>query len=170
MVMKVIKYPCWLNTWIGTGFLVLSLTGPSCVIPKGANGPGGKPDLSKKEEPPIPAEIETFIFREGVFVRESLDTLPEPVGGFNKIFMENRLRYPALARENGIQGTLLVTTIVNEFGAVEEYFLKNSLGGGIDEEVLRLMAELKKISFVAPTKNGIPVKAKFDIPFKFSLS
>ena len=124
---------------------------------------------SKKMEAPIPVETETFIFREGGFVRDSLDTRPEPVGGFNKIFMENRLRYPAQARENGIQGTLLVTTIVNEFGMVEEYYLKNSLGGGIDEEVLRLMAELKNISFTAPTKNGIPVKAKFDIPFRFVL-
>ncbi len=71
--------------------------------------------------------------------------LPRYGGGrdqFKKFISEN-LRYPAPAREAGIEGFVMVAYDILDNGSVENQHVVKSLGYGCDEEALRLIGMLQ---------------------------
>jgi len=77
-----------------------------------------------------------------------------------------KLKYPSLARKAGIEGTVLVKTLIDKEGNVLETELFKSVGAGCDEEALEYVKLLK---FKPGTQQDKPVKVWMVIPIKFIL-
>jgi protein TonB len=77
------------------------------------------------------------------------------------------VRYPALARENKIEGTVVVSFVVNKLGNVEDIKIVRDIGMGCGDEVLRAIHKLGK--FKPGKQNGRPVSVVYRLPVKFSL-
>ena len=97
------------------------------------------------------------------------DTPPTPIGGteaWHRHLSEN-LTYPMSARMRGIQGTVLVSFIVNTDGSVEQVELVRGIGGGCDEEALRII----KISprWSPGMIKGKAVRTRMTLPTRFML-
>ncbi|MFZ1705318.1 MAG: energy transducer TonB [Saprospiraceae bacterium] len=78
------------------------------------------------------------------------------------------LRYPAEAFYQKIEGPMIAELIINEKGQVESYTMKKKIGGGCEEEFIRLIETY--LQQWEPGKNdGIPVKSRKVIPLRMKL-
>lgn len=86
--------------------------------------------------------------------------------GFNK-FLSRTIRYPAVARQNNIQGRVIASFIVERDGSITHLRIIRGIGSGCDEEVIRV------ISLSPPWKpghlNGKLVRVKYALPVAFAL-
>jgi len=98
-----------------------------------------------------------------------VEQMPEFPGGQAKMFkfISKNIKYPAMARENGISGTVFVMFVVNEDGAISDVQVRRGIGGGCDEEALRVVKKMPKWN--AGKQRGKPVKVSFTLPIKFKL-
>lgn len=82
-------------------------------------------------------------------------------------YLGSSIKYPAIAKDAGIQGTVFVTFVVNEKGDVKDVKVLRSIGGGCDEEAIRVVKSMPKWS---PGKQrGKAVKVQYNLPIKFTL-
>ena len=128
---------------------------------------------SPKEQQPSPSieNAKSLVFINGAFVKSDVEKTATPVGG-NDAFLhkaDGSLKYPAQARENGIQGTVIIEFVVNEFGQMEDARIKKDIGYGCGEEALRCLKLGVQDGYEPAIKDGKPVKVKLDLPMKFSL-
>jgi protein TonB len=83
-------------------------------------------------------------------------------------FLQDNLRYPAIARESGIQGTIYITFVVERDGSLTDIKILRGIGGGCDEEAMRVVKLMPKW---APGKQrGKAVRTQFNMPIKFTLA
>lgn len=83
-------------------------------------------------------------------------------------FLQQNIQYPQMARESGIQGTVYVTFVVEKNGAVTDVRVLRGIGGGCDEEAVRVIKAMPKWN---PGKQrGKPVRVQFNMPIKFTLA
>ncbi|MFM9951651.1 MAG: energy transducer TonB [Saprospiraceae bacterium] len=86
-------------------------------------------------------------------------------------FVYKNIKYPALARENGISGTVVVSFVVEKDGKLSGLELAKDIGGGCGTEALRvvnLMTE-KGLTWTAGKQRGRPVRVQFNLPVKYRL-
>lgn len=83
-------------------------------------------------------------------------------------FLQDNIKYPQMARESGIQGTVYVTFVVERSGAVTDVRILRGIGGGCDEEALRVVQNMPK--WEPGKQRGKPVRVQFNMPIKFSLA
>jgi TonB family protein len=98
-----------------------------------------------------------------------VDTPPSPVGGFEawSRHLSENLTYPTSARMKGIQGTVLVSFIVNTDGTIEGIELVQGIGGGCDEEAIRIIKSSP--SWTPGMIKGKAVRTRMKIPIGFRL-
>jgi len=97
------------------------------------------------------------------------DTQPAFPGGEKEmmLFMGRNLRYPATAQRAGIQGTVLLSFTVMADGSIEAIKVLKALGGGLDEEAIRMV---KKMPAWKPAlANNVPVAASYLFPVNFKI-
>ena len=82
-------------------------------------------------------------------------------------YLTKNLRYPELAKENNIQGRVVVEFIVDEEGRIGKAVVKKGIGGGCDEEALRVVKNMPK--WKAGRQNGKAVKVYLMLPIVFKL-
>lgn len=82
-------------------------------------------------------------------------------------FVASRIRYPAVARENGIEGMVHVQFVIGKTGEIEKISILRDIGGGCGAEVDRVMKLLPK--WTPGIQCGRPVKVAYTAPVKFSL-
>jgi len=81
------------------------------------------------------------------------------------------MKYPAMARENGVQGTVILTLTVNEVGQVTESKIKQDLREGCGEAALKAVRLASTKATLPPIyKDGMPQKVKMDMPVRFSFN
>ncbi|MBK8566640.1 MAG: energy transducer TonB [Saprospiraceae bacterium] len=104
-----------------------------------------------------------------IFGMNEVDIKPDfPLGEREMfIYMYSRIKYPPLARENGVDGTALIEFIVEKDGTLSHYKIRNCLSHGIGEESLRMAKLFSK--FKPGIKNGQPVRVLYVLPVKFKL-
>jgi len=97
----------------------------------------------------------------------STDILPEYVGGVEALYkwLHDNTKYPQLARETGISGTVYVSFVIERDGSVTDINLMNNIGGGCGEEALRVMNLMPK--WKAGRQNNKPVRVQLNLPIKF---
>jgi len=88
--------------------------------------------------------------------------------GEMQAYINSHLNYPDAARESNIDGTVSVRFVVNEDGSVSDATIIRGIGGGCDEEALRMVNGMLK--WQPGKQNGIAVKVYFTLPIKFVLN
>lgn len=83
------------------------------------------------------------------------------------IHLYSNINYPALARENGIQGTVVIGFTVDKAGKLRDAKVEKSVGGGCDEESLRVISSMP--NWVPGEVEGKVVTTRFYIPVRFRL-
>ncbi len=82
-------------------------------------------------------------------------------------YMGKHIKYPAIARENNIQGTVVIRFVVNEFGEISQPEIVRDIGGGCGQEALRVV---KNMPVWEPGRQrDRKVKVYFNLPVKFRL-
>jgi len=115
---------------------------------------------------PVFEEEEEVVEMEIFTVVESMPNYP---GGdeARMRFLQENIKYPQMARESGIQGTVYVTFVVETDGSVTDVRVLRGIGGGCDEEAIRVINLMPKWN---PGKQrGKPVRVQFNMPIKFTL-
>lgn len=94
---------------------------------------------------------------------------PEFSGGYEAMlkFLTSHMIYPALAQESGIQGTVFVQFVVSKTGKISNVKILRGIGGGCDEEAVRVVKEMP--NWIPGRQNGQAVPVMFQIPVKFQL-
>ena len=95
-----------------------------------------------------------------------VDEKAKPPKQYQDIINQN-LRYPAMARANGIEGRVMVSFVVEADGSITDVRFEKDPGGGLGEEAVRVVRLLPK--FTPALLAGKPVKSRFRIPISFSL-
>ncbi|MEP7168078.1 MAG: energy transducer TonB [Bacteroidota bacterium] len=81
-------------------------------------------------------------------------------------YLRSNIKYPPLARENGIEGTVYVTFIVDKDGKVKEPKLLRGVTG-LDEEALRVISRMP--DWKPGKQNGRTVAVQYNLPVRFTL-
>jgi TonB family protein len=105
-----------------------------------------------------------------VFDFVSIETPPSFPGGMNKFYeyLSKNVKYPKEAQNNNIQGKVFLSFIVEQDGTIADVQVVRRLGGGTDEEAVRLLQESPK--WVPGILNGKTVRVKYNIPISFTLT
>jgi protein TonB len=82
-------------------------------------------------------------------------------------FIYANICYPDSARENGIEGTVVISFKVEKDGSIINPIIRREIGGGCEEEVLRIIKMLPK--FIPAERNGEKVRTQFNLPIRFRL-
>lgn len=144
-------------------FLFVTACTPKTVI---VNTPikANKANFEKKE-------TEYLFFESGNWISSEPDEIPETESNLDFFrAMYRNIKYPAMARENGVQGIVYITIIQDETGQVTESEIKSDIGsdcGSSALNALRFAASKKRL--VPIFKDGIPRKVKYDSPVSFRL-
>jgi len=79
--------------------------------------------------------------------------------------------YPAKARENGIDGTVIISWVIEKDGFVSNVRVERDIGEGCGEANRAIYNRLitKKVKWNPAIKNGEPVRTKMFMPLKFTL-
>lgn len=99
-------------------------------------------------------------------IRSYSEILPSFNGDMNAYLRKN-LKYPEMARENNIEGRVTVQFVVNEDGSIGNAVVKKGVGGGCNEEALRVVMSMPK--WKPGMQNGHPVKVYYTLPITFML-
>jgi TonB family protein len=104
---------------------------------------------------------------EAVFtIVEEMPSFPGGEIARNKFLSEN-IVFPQLATESGIQGTVYVSFIVDSKGNITDAKILHGIGGGCDEEALRVVKMMP--NWKPGRQNGKLVRVLFNMPIYFTL-
>ncbi|MBJ7429150.1 MAG: energy transducer TonB [Bacteroidia bacterium] len=97
------------------------------------------------------------------------EQMPSFIGGEDSLysFLRQRLVYPQLAKENGIEGKVIVRFIVEKNGKLTNIEVLRKMGWGCDEEAIRIL----KLSpnWIPGKMRGKAVRVKYTLPINFRL-
>jgi len=82
-------------------------------------------------------------------------------------YLASNIIYPFEARDKNIQGTVVVNYIVEADGTISHVELVRGIGGGCDEEALRIVSSMPAWS--PGTQLDRPVRFQFRLPIRFIL-
>ncbi|HRS54282.1 MAG TPA: energy transducer TonB [Bacteroidales bacterium] len=82
-------------------------------------------------------------------------------------FIASNIKYPQIARENGIEGKVFVTFVVEKDGSITNVKLLRDIGGGCGEEAIRVVKAMPK--WIPGKQRGQPVRVQFNMPINFVL-
>jgi protein TonB len=118
---------------------------------------GGGGEIILPVDPP--KTVETFII---------VEEMPEfPGGEAGRVrFLKENMVYPKQAKETGIQGKVYIGFVVDETGQVVEARLLRGIGGGCDEEALRVINAMPKWKPGRQTGKAVRVQYSIDIDFR----
>jgi protein TonB len=99
----------------------------------------------------------------------TVEQMPEFPGGQEGLmaFLRKNVRYPPKAVEVDIQGRVMISFIVNAKGMVEGAKVMRGIGGGCNEEALRVVNAMPK--WKPGKQNGQAVKVYYTLPVSFKL-
>jgi periplasmic protein TonB len=83
-------------------------------------------------------------------------------------YLNDNIKYPQMARESGIQGRVFVTFVVEKDGSVTDVKVLRGIGGGCDEEAVRVIQNMPK--WDPGKQRGKPVRVQFNMPILFKLN
>jgi periplasmic protein TonB len=117
--------------------------------------------------PPPPPVIEEDPDEKKVY--DFVAQKPEFPDGDKALFkyLSENIKYPAIARENGIEGKVIVKFVVSRDGSIQNATVVRGIGGGCDEEALRVVKGMP--NWKPGKNNGKPVNVTYNLPVSFKL-
>lgn len=109
-----------------------------------------------------PKEEETKIF-------EVVEQMPSFPGGDAALmaFLNKNIKYPVVAEENGIQGRVIATFVVERDGSITDVKVVKSVDPSLDKEAVRVLKSMPK--WIPGKQNGSAVRVKYTVPVTFRL-
>lgn len=98
-----------------------------------------------------------------------VESMPEFPGGMGELmtYLSKNIKYPALAKESGIQGRVFINFVVEIDGRITDVKVLRGIGGGCDEEAVRVVQSMPK--WKPGKQRGKPVRVSYNLPVKFTL-
>lgn len=98
-----------------------------------------------------------------------VEEMPEFPGGEIALrnYIAKAIVYPPVAQENGIQGKVFVTFVVNKDGSVSNAKIARGVDASLDQEALRVVSTLPK--WKPGKQRGVPVRVSYTVPISFKL-
>lgn len=84
-----------------------------------------------------------------------------------KEYIANNLKYPEMAKENGIEGVVSVVFVVKADGTIGNIKIKRMVDPDLEEESIRLIKNMPK--WTPATDNGQAVESTVEISVPFTL-
>ena len=102
-------------------------------------------------------------------VYQIVEEMPQYPGGENALmdYVSKNVVYPKEAQEKGISGRVFVSFIVEKDGSVSNVKVMRGIGGGCDEEAVRVISGLPK--WKPGKQEGKPVRVSYQMPINFKL-
>lgn len=118
-------------------------------------------------EPPKPAEPPKPKPKEVVF--DFVSQKPEFPGGEEALmaYLTDNLKYPRVALENNIQGTVAIRFVVDTQGRISSAEILKDIGGGCGAEALRVVKSMPH--WTPGEQNGVKVHVRYVLPVRFRL-
>lgn len=98
-----------------------------------------------------------------------IEELPSMKGGEEALihFLSKNIHYPATALDNNIQGTVMIRFIVEEDGTLSNIEPYIGIGGGCEEEAIRIIKSMPKWN--PGLSRGLPLRTTFMLPVHFKI-
>jgi Ca-activated chloride channel family protein len=135
------------------------------VMTKSSPGAGKRGEAAVQANYEI-AEEDSYTDEEVFTVIESMPAFPGGEDALEKFLVKN-LGYPDKARSAGIQGVVFVSFTVEADGSITEIKILRGIGGGCDEEAIRVVSLMPK--WKPAMQRGQAVRCTYNLPIKFSL-
>ena len=122
-------------------------------------------DIAVAAPPPPPApkpEVSNKVF-------DVVEEMPHFPGGAAALqaFLSSNTKYPVVAQENGVQGRVIVSFVVERDGSITDVRVVRSVDPSLDREASRVVRSMPRWS---PGKqNGSAVRVKYTVPVVFRL-
>ena len=119
------------------------------------------------EEYVAPEVVEEEVVEQEIF--QIVEEMPAFPGGEGKLmeYVAKNIKYPQIARETGIQGRVFIGFVVEPDGSVSNVKLLRGIGGGCDEEAMRVVKSMPK--WKPGKQRGKAVRVSYQIPVFFKL-
>lgn len=135
-------------------------------------------DIVSSEDNATAAQTETFVAPvvEEEEEEESAQQIftvvekqPEFPGGTAELFkyLSKAIKYPVIAQENGIQGRVVCSFVVNRDGSIVDIQVMRGVDPSLDKEAIRVISEMPK--WKPGEQRGKPVRVRFILPVQFRL-
>ena len=113
-------------------------------------------------EPEPPKVEETKVF-------DVVEEMPQFPGGQAALleYLAKNIKYPVVAEENGIQGKVIVTFVVERDGSITDVKVVKSVDPSLDKEASRVVKSMPK--WQPGKQNGSAVRVKYTVPVQFRL-
>jgi protein TonB len=137
-----------------------------------ANTATGKPQNATKdnpdqlrraeeiETPPAPRPEDNKVF-------DVVEVSPKFTQGDIRVWLAQNLKYPVLAEENGIQGRVIVSFVIEKNGSISNVQVLRSPDPSLASEAVRVVKSMPR--WTPGRQNGKPVRVKYSVPVNFRL-
>ena len=97
------------------------------------------------------------------------DEMPAYPGGEQAMikYISDNLKFPDSARTKKIEGKVLVSYTIDEYGQVTDVYVVKGIGGGCDEEAMRVIKSMPK--WKPGNQGGEGIRVQYTIPINFQL-
>ena len=113
-------------------------------------------------QPEPKPEVETKIFE----VVEQMPSFPGGDAALMKYLQEN-VKYPVVAQENGVQGRVVISFVVERDGSITDVKVARSVDPSLDREAQRVVKSMP--NWIPGKQNGSAVRVKYNVPVSFRL-
>ena len=113
-------------------------------------------------QPEPPKEEETKVF-------DVVEQMPSFPGGPAALmqYLSSNIKYPVVAEENGVQGRVVCTFVVEKDGSITDVRVVKSVDPSLDKEAMRVVKSMPK--WIPGKQNGSAVRVKYTVPVTFRL-
>ena len=102
-------------------------------------------------------------------IYQVVEVMPEFPGGMDQMakYLSENIKYPEEAKEKGISGRVFISFVIEKDGSVSNVEVMKSIGGGCDEESLRVVKAMPK--WKPGMNKGKAVRVSYVLPISFKL-
>ena len=121
-------------------------------------------EITVAAPPPPPApkpEVATKVF-------DVVEEMPSFPGGNVALmsYLNGNTKYPVVAQENGVQGKVIISFVVERDGSISDVKVARSVDPSLDREAQRVVKSMPR--WTPGKQNGQTVRVKYTVPVVFS--
>ena len=113
-------------------------------------------------QPEPKPEVENKVF-------DVVEQMPSFPGGNAALmeYLQQNVKYPVVAQENGVQGRVVVSFVVEKDGSITDVKVVRSVDPSLDKEAARVVKSMPR--WIPGKQNGSAVRVKYNVPVSFRL-
>lgn len=102
-------------------------------------------------------------------VFDVVEQMPSFPGGPSALmeWLSNNVKYPVVAQENGVQGRVVVSFVVERDGSITDVKVVRGVDPSLDKEASRVVKAMPR--WIPGKQNGSAVRVKYNVPVAFRL-